>query len=72
MKLTDEMLARARLLRQEPIVLMAVEYLKAQANKDLLLAKTPEEREEKWRDYHAFARVDDLIAKWAAKSETKD
>ena len=70
MPVRPEVKDRARALKGEPLYDDAVLFLKERATTELLNAKTPEEREEKWRDYHAFARVAGLIAKWAAEAKT--
>lgn len=60
--------ARALSLRTDRTFNDAVEMLKSRAVKALLSAKTPEDREEKWRDYDAFERVVRLVGVWAEEA----
>ena len=62
---------RAKALLSDETYKSAVAALKERANKELLNAKTPEEREEKWRDYQALSRVMVEVAKWAAEAKTQ-
>jgi hypothetical protein len=59
---------RALALVSAPVFEEAIEHLKARAVKDLLTAATPEDREEKWRGYHAFDRVVTTVKKWAEEA----
>lgn len=72
MRVSPDVKRRARALKSEPLYEQAAEYLMSRANKDLLNATTPEDREDKWRDYHALKGVVGLIARWAAESKTQD
>lgn len=62
--------ARALALEHDTTFTAAVDYLKDRAAKEVLNAKTPEEREEKWRAYDALRRVTGQIAIWAAEART--
>ena len=72
MKVTSDVRMRASALESEPLYEQAVAVLKDRAVKDLLGAKTSEERDEKWRNYHALDRVVELVARWAAEARTQD
>jgi hypothetical protein len=62
--------ARALALAHDTTFKAAVDHLIDRATKEVLDAKTPEEREEKWRTYDALRRVSGLIAIWAAEART--
>lgn len=61
--------ARAKAVLGDEILTHAFEETKARLNKELLNAKTPEEREQKWQEYHALARVWTLLKKWPHEAE---
>jgi|LGOV01.1.fsa_nt_gb hypothetical protein len=53
--LNDETFMGALTFTQEAII------------KELLKAKTPEERENKWQEYHALERAKNRLAIWASE-----
>ena len=72
MDVTPEVRMRAAALIGEPLYKDAAAFLMERANKELLNATTPEDREAKWREYHALKDVVGQIAKWAAEAKTQN
>ena len=52
----------------------ALTLTQEQITKELLNAKTPEERENKWQEYHGLERAKNRLAIWASnvRHETKE
>lgn len=47
-----------------------LDELKQESTRNMLNAKTPEDREEYWRDYHALKRLGDRLQRLAAEAKT--
>ena len=56
--------ARAKSALNDEIVQMAFTETLERTNKALLAAKTPEERERHWHEYHGLKRAWETLKKW--------
>ena len=64
----DEKALRARSIVNDEILTLAIEETLAGINKKLLSAKTPEDREQLFHEYHGLSRAWTKLKAWAAKS----
>lgn len=63
--ITREQAFAAKRLVDDETFTQAIGVVQARANKDLLTAKTPEEREQKFQEYDALRRVVSFLEKQA-------
>lgn len=61
--------ARAKAALNDEIVQQAFKETLASLNRQLLNAKTPEEREQKWHEYHGLNRAWNLLQKWPLEAD---
>lgn len=62
--------ARAQSALNDEIIEQAFTETLAQINKALLAAKTPEDREQRWQEYHGLKRAWSVLKKWPYEAET--
>lgn len=60
---------RAKAALQDEIVHQAFKETLEALNRQLLNAKTPEEREQSWHEYHGLKRAWLLLQKWPFEAE---
>lgn len=61
--------ARARSVLNDEILQLAYKETLDRINQQLLKAKTPEEREERWQEYHGLTRAWNTLNKWPLEGE---
>ena len=64
--------ARARAALQDEILQLAYKETLDRINRQLLAAKTPEEREQKWQEYHGLKRGWNTLKKWPGEAEHEE
>lgn len=64
--------ARAKSALNDEIVQLAFTETLERINQTLLTAKTPEEREQRWQEYHGLKRAWDHLRKWPFEAEQQD
>lgn len=61
--------AKARSALNDEIIQMAFKETLEAINRDLLHAKTPEEREQRWQEYHGLKRAWERLRRWPLEAE---
>jgi hypothetical protein len=61
---------RANAVINDEILVLAIDETLASINKSLLAAKTAEERDERWHEYHGLKRAWNLLRRWPGEAET--
>jgi len=61
--------ARAKSALQDEILQLAYKETLDRINQHLLNAKTPEEREERWHEYHGLKRVWNTLNTWPFEAD---
>lgn len=61
--------ARARSVLNDEILQLAYKETLDRINQQLLAAKTPEDREQRWHEYHALKRAWNTLSKWPLEGE---
>lgn len=61
--------ARARSVLNDEILTLAMQETLAGFNKAMLAAKTAEERERHWHEYHALDRAWTKLKKWGQEAQ---
>ena len=67
----DARAARARSLFGDDVFKLALSETLGSINKGLLAATTPEDREQRWQEYHGLKRAVNLLEMWATHKSQK-